>query len=130
MKLFTSQGKLRYSENKLIVEVDKELSRFYFSMIPKYHKVRTQMYAPHISVVRKETPPQTVYWGMHEGEIIDFMYEPWIYNDETYWWLNTFSTRLEDIRFELGLPVSSPYTLPPSGFVKCFHCTLGNTKTV
>jgi hypothetical protein len=28
----------------------------------------------------------------------------------------------------LGLPVSSEYTLPPEGFVKCFHMTIGNFK--
>lgn len=129
MKLFQSSGILHYGENKLIVEVDRELAKYYFALVPKSINLQPQRYAPHISVVRKETPPNKQYWDKYEGEIIEFLYEPYVYNDEVYYWLNTFCNRLERIRLELGLPISSQYTRPPSGFDKCFHITIGNTKS-
>jgi hypothetical protein len=86
------------------------------------------LYAAHISVVRKEHPPNLGIWGQHEGEIVEFFYHPHVYSSELYFWLNVFSKRLEEIRLELGLPVSSPYTLPPCGFDKCFHTTIANSK--
>lgn len=134
--LFKSSGPLRYSTDnkglpKLIVEVDPGISGFYRSLIPKWHKVNSQMYAPHISVVRKEPViPNRNKWEAYEGYEVDFLYSNYIYNGQVYWWLNAFSKKLEEIRLELGLPVSSPYTLPPEGFDKCFHLTLGNSKNV
>jgi hypothetical protein len=67
-------------------------------------------------------------WGKYEGQEIDFSYENVIHSGTVYYWLNAFSTKLEEIREELGLPVSSQYTLPPEGFVKCFHITIANQK--
>jgi hypothetical protein len=128
MRLFQSVGRLNYATNKLVVEADQGISDFYRSLIPKYHRVQRQFYPAHISVVRKELPPKMQFWREHQDEQIEFAYEPYQQNDETYWWLNVFCVRLEEIRLELGLPVSSPYTLPPSGFAKCFHMTIGNTK--
>lgn len=128
MNLFKSTGCLRYGENKLVLEADQELSRYYFSLIPKYVKLNQQRYAPHISIVRKEVPSKMEYWKKYDGEAVEFLYEPYVYNDETYYWINTFSNRLEEIRLELGLPVSSEYTRPPGGFFKCFHMTIGNCK--
>jgi hypothetical protein len=126
--LFTSSGTLRYEDKKLVVLADQQLSDYYRSMIPKYYRVQPQKYRAHISVVRKETPPDMSLWGKREGERVEFQYQPYLHNDATYWWLNIFCVHLEEVRRELGLPVSSPYTQPPSGFKKCFHLTVGNTK--
>ena len=41
--------------------------------------------------------------------------------DGVYYWLNVYSTRLEDIREELGLK-----RLP--GSFEAFHITIGNNK--
>jgi len=128
--LFKSTGKLHYEDNKLVVETDRELARYYFSLVPKYVKLNPQRYAPHISVVRKEVPAKMEHWKKYEGESVEFLYEPHVFHGDVYYWLNTFSTRLEEIRLELGLPVSSEYTRPPGGFFKCFHMTIGNTKWV
>jgi len=128
MQLFQSVGRLVYGTDKLIVEADQGISDFYRALIPKYYRVRPQYYPAHISVIRKETPSLLQYWRKYQGEPIAFNYEPFPYNGEVYWWLNVFCVRLEEIRQELGLEVSSPYTRPPDGFAKCFHMTLGNVK--
>lgn len=133
--IHASAGQLRYSFDeevgyKLIVEVDPELSRYYRSLIPKYHVANKQRYQPHISVVRKETPPVIDAWGKYEGEDVEFQYDSYIHEGTVYWWLNVFSTRLEDIRIELGLPVSTEYTRPPDTFIKVFHMTLANKKSI
>lgn len=128
MALFKSIGKLHYGETKLIVEADQELSRYYFALVPKSAKLNPQRYGAHISVVRNEVPTKLEFWKKYEGELIEFYYEPYVHNGEVYYWLNTFSNRLEEIRLELGLPISSEYTRPPGGFFKCFHMTIGNIK--
>jgi len=88
------------------------------------------MYPPHITVVRvhKEKVPNKEYWDKYAGEEIEFSYSPIVHEGSVYYWLNVFCVRLEEIRRELGLSVVSEYTLPPEGFIKCFHMTLGNKK--
>lgn len=54
--LHTSEGILRYTYDKLIVEVDPGIASFYRAMIPKYHKVQRTRYPAHITVVREEIP--------------------------------------------------------------------------
>lgn len=135
MNLYTSRGPLRYSTDnnglcKLNVSVDPGIVSLYLALLPKYVKLNKQMYPPHISVVRRETPPNMEFWGRYEGEEVEFTYTNHVYNGTVYWWLNAFSKRLEDIRVELGLPVSSEYTRPPDGWTKCFHITLGNFKAM
>jgi hypothetical protein len=132
--MYWSQGALRYfkaedSGYKLIVEVDPDITRYYRSLMPKwYPKTNPQMYAPHISVVRKEVPGNLEAWGKYEGQLVDFAYSNIVHYGTVYCWLNCFCKRLEEIRLELDLPVDSVYTRPPEGFVKCFHTTLGNRK--
>ena len=88
------------------------------------------MYTPHVSVVRKEIPKNLAAWGLYQGEAVNFFYVPVVHANETYIWLNVFCRRLEEIRLELGLPISSQYTRPPDGYTKCFHTTLGNFKNL
>lgn len=129
--MFRSVGTLRYHNEpllKLVVDIDQEISNYYRSLLPKYIKPNPQMYGAHISVVRREIPPNMEFWGKYEGEEIEFFYEPGVKFDKVYCWLNVWCNRLEDIRKELGLPVFSKYTIPPEGFLKCFHTTIGNFK--
>lgn len=132
--LFHAVGVLRYSipkiGHKLVAEIDRDIGDYYFRLIPLYKNVNRQMYAPHISVVRHETPVNLEHWGKYEGQEIEFTYSNRIHHGKVYYWLNAFSKRLEEIRLELGLPVSSQYTRPPDGFVKCFHITLANIKEI
>jgi hypothetical protein len=113
-----------------VVDINHDLANYYFSLIPKYYHIQRPRWAPHITVVRpeKEKPQKTAKWGDHEGEIVRFMYDPYLFNDSQYFWLDIWCNRLEIIREELGLPNVSRYTLPPVGHVKCFHCTIANTK--
>ena len=131
--IYQSKGPLRYSYegdvgHKLIVEVDPEIASFYRSLIPKYHKLNPQRYRPHISVVRKEVPINMECWGKYEGDLVEFEYSNEVHHGTVYWWLNAFSYKLEEIRLELGLPVSTEYTRPPGDYIKCFHITIGNNK--
>lgn len=130
-----SKGPLKYSHStnagfKLIVEVDPGITSFCRALIPKHITINPQRYAPHISVVRHEHAVNMDFWGRYEGQFVEFEYDPYIHHGKVYWWLNVFSTRLEEIRVELGLPVSSEYTRPPDGYDKVFHMTLGNHKNI
>ena len=124
-----STGTLIYSNNpyKLIVLVDNEIGRYYRALIPKYLDVRKQFHDSHISVIRNENPINMGFWGSYHNQEINFEYESNIYNDETYYWLNAYSPKLEEIRQELGLQSTSQFTRSPDGAHK-FHITIGNIK--
>lgn len=131
--LHKSSGPLRYHRGdhggyKLIVEVDPEIVRYYRSLLPKWIHTNRQMYDPHISTVRNEIPPYPEHWGKYEGEIVEFCYTHTVFHGTIYYWINAFCCRLEEIRVELGLPISSEYTRPPDTFAKVFHITIGNVK--
>jgi hypothetical protein len=112
----------RYSGYKLTLEgMDKGISLFYRSLIPKSKSVKPQMFPPHISVVRRETPLNLEAWGAHEGRKVIVHYDPYVHEDATYYWVECFSEELEDIREELGLPRHR-------GNFSNFHMTLGNKK--
>lgn len=127
--MFLSSGRLKYFQNpyKLIVEVDQGISDFYRTLVPKYIKLNRQMYPAHISVVRKEIPPNLTVWGKYQNRVVEFEYEGYQYNNDTYYWLNVYSKELEEIRAELGLTRVSAITRSPDGRHK-FHTTIGNLK--
>ena len=131
--MYSSTGNLAYSTDgghRIVLDVDEELAAYYRSLIPPWMRVNKPRYLPHITVVRihKETPNDLAAWGKHAGEAVEFLYEPHVYYDSLYYWLNIWCVRLEEIREELGMSVTSPYTVPPDGFHKCFHCTIANKK--
>lgn len=128
MALYQSKGVLRYYNTKLILEADQGIVEYYRAMLPRSFRTNRQLYPAHISVVRKETP-EMGSWRLYEGEEVEFSYDNEIKFGEVYVWLNAFSTRLEEIRRELKLPVE-PWgdLVPPAGFNKFFHITLGNFK--
>lgn len=132
--MFSSIGKLKYYDNpcKLIVEVDQGLSDYYRTLLPKWFIVNRQRYGAHITVIRSECeiPVHMEHWRKYDEQPIEFFYEPAVKWGKVYYWLNIFCVKLEDIRLELGLPVVSEWTLPPEGFVKCFHMTIGNCKGI
>lgn len=131
-----SKGELHYSYHegygyKLVLSVDPGIVKFYRSLIPKYMKFNPQRHDPHISVVRHELPLNPYAWEKYEKEIIEFEYSSYIHEGTMYFWLNAFSSRLEDIREELGLPITSIYDkYVPPGYNKIFHFTLGNKKNL
>lgn len=132
--MFSSIGTIRYETKdegyRLSVEIDQQIADYYRALVPFWKPITRQRYGAHITVVRigKEVPVNIEHWGKYDGEQVPFFYEPCVYEGTVYYWLNVWCVRLEEIRKELGLPVTSLYTLPPEGFVKCFHCTIGNKK--
>jgi len=122
-----SVGVLNYGTYpKVVLNIDKDIAAYYRSLIPKVQSTAPDfalpMYAPHITVVRigKETPSKE-NWGKYEGEKVPFEYENYVYSDNLYFWLNAYSTRLEDIREEMGLPrIRIGYN--------DFHITIANKK--
>lgn len=130
----SSVGRLHYSQEdgqyRLVVEVDQGLSDYYRALIPKWMDVNRPRWPAHITVVRphKEIPVALEFWGKYEGELVEFEYQNYLHSGKVYLWLNVFCKRLEEIRIELGLPVSSEFTRPPAGYLKCFHCTIANLK--
>jgi len=133
--MFKSEGKLIYSDLpkddlsqfRLVVEIDPEIARYYRSLIPKSISVSVPLYAPHISVVRKEIPTNIDVWKKYNDEIVEFEYDPYIFFGQIYCWLNVYCIRLEDIREELGLTRISDITCPPDKR-PVFHTTIGNQK--
>lgn len=128
MDLYTSTGTLRYGYTNLVLDVDQGIVDYYRALMPKSISTQRQMYPAHISVVRKEIPPNMQFWGKYAGEQIEFQYSNVIHYGTVYYWLNAWCKRLEEIRQELGLPIDSPYTKPPDGFEKTYHITIGNVK--
>ena len=131
-KVFTSTGILRYRDpSRVTLDVDAELARYYRSLIPKAMPVQPTRWSAHITVVRggKEPIPEVCagMWKRHEGELVLFHYAAYVHFDRGYYWLNTWSPRLSEIRYELGLPLKSRWTRPPPGW-ECFHVTVGNAK--
>jgi len=117
-------GKLKYGYgNRLVVNVDPELTRFYRSLIPKYIYFNIPKYYPHITVVRGkyEAPLITEAWGKRDGEIVYFEYSPNIKFGDPYIWLTVRSEHIGKIRQELGL---KEYAWK----FKNYHLTIANMK--
>ena len=123
--MYFSEGSLRYSDTplKLVVEVDSEIVRYYRSFIPKCYSINKPKYGAHISVVRKEIPPNMDKWGKYEGKTIQFEYENIINFAEPYFWIDAYCQFLVDLRIELGL-IGIKFNS------KAFHITLANIKNL
>lgn len=128
MDRLQSSGALRYYGGfKLNVEVDPGIVELARALVPKSVRLRRTRYEPHITVVRNEAVPKPGKWSLYEGIITTFEYDPYVYNDDTYYWLRVYCPLLTDIRRELGLPPSSQWSRAPDGF-ESFHVTIGNLK--
>lgn len=139
--MFSSVGVLHYEmantdpPYKAILTIDPSIAAYYYSTISKAAKAKRQMFPAHISVIRKETPRDISVWGKYEGEEVEFQYEHNVRQDNVYYWIDAYSTRLEEIRTELGLhnaPLhpATYHTPMPEGYpyTKRFHITIGNIK--
>ena len=123
---FKSSGFLQYhGEDKLVLRVCYDLSEYYKWFIPFCMKYNRPRYPPHITVVRTgiETIQNKDKWKEHEGEKIPFLYDPYLYIDDTYIWLKAYSNELQKIRMELGLPAMR------ERFGE-FHITVANRKNI
>lgn len=115
---------------RAIAIIDQGISDFYRSLIPKHYCVQPQAYRAHITIVRikKEVPLKLEAWEKHEGRKIRFSYDPVIQMDDRYFWLNTYSEEIGDIREELGLPRYRDDTWFGGKRHTSYHITIGNTK--
>lgn len=52
--MLSSVGILKYTEDKLIVEVDPDIGCYYRYLMPKYYGIKRPLFPSYISVVRKE----------------------------------------------------------------------------
>lgn len=132
METFRSTGPLRYGFEedygfKLVVEVDPEIHRLARWLVPAEFGIIKPRYSPHITVVRRETPVVMERWGTDEGRTVEFWYETYVRNDETYWWLRVFSDDLAQVRKELGLLAYGRTSMAPD-LKRCYHMTIGNVK--
>ena len=119
-----SEGILRYGKtSRLVVDVDKDLAKYYRTFIPKHISFNVPMHSPHITVIRTghEKPLDMERWGEREGEVIEFKYDPEINIGQTYIWLSVHCKKLELIREELGLDACFDK-------FKWFHITIANMK--
>ena len=113
---------LRYYQNWAIAYVDKQLGDYYFSLAPKYWYLQRPKEKPHITVVRKDIEiPSYDNWGFRDGTDLYFLYEPVIYRDSMYAWIDVYSEDIGNLREVLGLPRMRV------GF-DCYHLTVGNFK--
>lgn len=134
--LIESVGHLRWSPGRLVLEVDPGIVEVARALVPRYVRLNRQKFAPHITVIRHEKPEVEArllahprWGGAREGAEVEFRYSPLVDFDETYYWLRAWSSKLEDIREELGLARSDWYTEPPD-HAHCFHVTIGNCKEI
>ena len=128
--MFLSCGTIEITDHGLRLLVDNSIVHYYRTLIPKNITINPQRHPAHISIIRNTHEDQydKSLLPQYSGERVSFEYEGTIYNGKVYWWLNAYSQRLETIRTELGLPVTSWYTRPPGDYKKCFHITIGNNK--
>lgn len=127
--MFTSKGKLRYSPKLLgnrnekywlVLDCDPEIGRYYRYLyrIGAYKNLGRPSWKEHITVVRNEEPPNKHLWEKYEGEIVEFSYGHDIIDNSVYYWLAVQSSRLDEIRVELGLSKIPEFP---------FHVTIGNS---
>lgn len=139
--MFTSFGNIKYENERFFVSVDEELSKYYISQIPI--KLNRQKYAPHITIARI-TKSQLAKLCLSDfynkyfsksntkdncliGKLIQFEYDHFIFNNETYYWLNVYSKELTEFIERFDIQLIGDIWMPPDG-TKCFHITLGNLK--
>jgi hypothetical protein len=127
--MFSGSGIIHYDVSdgrRVTVSIEQSIADYYYSLIPKYYRALKPRYKAHVTVV---SPIDEILnqekWGIREGQIANFIYDPTILYENGYWWFNLWSIEMESIRKELGLSLKSRITIPPEGYSKCFHCTLG-----
>jgi hypothetical protein len=129
--MFASSGVIHYDTsdgNRVTVSVDKAIGEYYYALIPKYYRVLKPRWNPHVTVV---SPVDEIVhpeaWGLREGQIANFVYNHEVFYEKGFWWFNLWSLEMEQVRRDLGMTLKSRITIPPEGYSKAFHCTVGKT---
>lgn len=105
----------------LILKTDKGIIDYYQYQIKQLYDVQFEktIWGSHISVVRGQCPPNIRVWNKYKNEKIPFTYTNNIYRSSWFFCVDAYSTRLEEIRAELGLS-----NTPKFGF----HITIGRLQ--
>lgn len=121
-KNITAQGKLRFGNTNVVVDIPKGIVEYYYALIPKAWPKARQMYNGHITVVRTgiETWPKSLT-SIFDGREVEFVYEPVVRYSQPYYFLNCYSDDIGRIRQSLGLTYYR-------GSFDCYHITIANTK--
>ena len=129
MDFYQSWGTLEAGpNNRLVLNVCPDLTKFYYSLLPKAWRVQRQYHPPHLTVCRTGVEIPAVGVENFDGLTASFLYSNVVDWDERYFWLNCWSQELEEVRSILGLTIASRLTMPPPGHMKTFHITIGNIK--
>lgn len=110
-----------------VVEVDKEITRYYRWWIDKEvinplefknKGLQIPSWDAHVSIIRGERPYGDLVhlWKKYHGRVVEFEYEhfPETGTKETFWQVEVRSEFLTNIRKEFGFPTNYP-----------FHMTVG-----
>jgi hypothetical protein len=133
---YESKGVLYYNPKRgknqdaswwLILDVDKELTRYYRWWVMREFGLRLHepSWNAHATIVRGEAPPNIHAWKKYEGREIVFSVQHVVRQagdttgwdrPDCYWFVDIFSSELSMIREELGFPPKEKY-----------HITIGRT---
>lgn len=102
----------------MILRTDSGILEYYQHWIRTHYDVKFQptVWGAHLSVSRGVTPTNVKAWNKYRNERVEFTYSNEVYRIDTFFCVKAYSTRLEDIREELGLS-----RIPKHGF----HITIG-----
>lgn len=137
MHKYESFGKLCYNPERgknqstswwLVVDVDKEITRYYRWWVKTEIGILLQQpsWNAHISVIRGAQPPNPEFWRKYEQKTIGFQIKHEVRQSgdttgwdrpDNYWFVDVFSEELSHIQQEMGFPAKDKY-----------HITIGRTR--
>ena len=127
--MFQAHGIIKYYKNWCMAWLDEDdLLAYYRALLPKAWGVCPPMRPAHVSIVRLFEEYNPKNWGKYDSQTIVVDYEPGVYTDGTYFWLDCWSDEIGYIRRSLGLSTFRER----DGFSNydCYHITIGNLKNV
>jgi hypothetical protein len=133
--MFSSTATIQYRNDPdgpwVTAWMDQGILDYYFTFIPKCHRVSKPRWKAHATVIRPEDKPNIEKsWGKYEGDKINLLYDPylWVDDERKIWWFNLWSEEMDKIRVEMECSIVSRITKPPRpGYKKCFHCTIATS---
>lgn len=115
--MYYGTGIVEYRASSVVLLIDREIIRYYRSLIPKYYRINPQKHYPHITIIRAFEKPLKIFKNY---ETMDFEYDGIIHFKDPYFFINAFSYDIGEYRSLCGL---SKFR-----FGNCYHFTLGNIK--
>lgn len=111
MERFISIGRTAHitedGKERLVLLVDPDIVNYYLSTLPLGTQIQRQKYAPHITIVDRNEKAENLA-SFNNVNAVVFYYGSDIQEDETYYWVNTFSNELVTMRWACGLKTPFP----------------------